>query len=253
MEGKAMDLHLAGHSYLVTGGSAGLGLATAEALAADGASVTITGRDRLRLDAACQRLGSDSRGVVADNADPAAAPRLVEEIVSRTGRLDGALISVGGPPPSPVMDTDDAAWRQAFETLFIGALRLARQCVKAMPNGGAIAFVLSSSVRAPLPGLALSNGLRPGLAMAAKTLADELGPVGIRVISLVPGRIATNRTNQLDAGRPGAREASEAAIPLRRLGQAEEFGRVAAFALSPAASYLTGCVLPVDGGLIRAL
>jgi len=116
--------------------------------------------------------------------------------------------------------------------------------------------VLSSSVRAPLPEMAISNGLRPGLAMVAKTLADELGPRGVRVNGLLPGRIATDRVAELDAstGDPdGARRAAEASIPLGRYGEPAEFGAVAAFLLSPAASFLTGVMLPVDGGLLRSL
>jgi 3-oxoacyl-[acyl-carrier protein] reductase len=214
--------------------------------------VTITGREEEALDLARRRLGPNSHAIVADNGDPN-APKVIDEIRARTGRLDGALISVGGPPASAVMETGDEAWLDSFSTIFVGAMRMARRCAQAMGAGGALAFVLSSSVRAPIPGLALSNGLRPGLAMAAKTMADELGPKGIRVVSLVPGRIATSRTDELDRARPGAREASEAAIPLRRLGQPEEFGRVAAFVLSPAASYLTGSVVLVDGGWVRAL
>jgi 3-oxoacyl-[acyl-carrier protein] reductase len=123
-------------------------------------------------------------------------------------------------------------------------------------EGGSIAFVLSSSVRQPITGLAISNGLRPGLAMVAKTLADEVGPAGIRVNGLLPARIDTARVRERDS-RTGDAEASRAAavesIPLRRYGTPEEFGRVAAFLLSPAASYLTGAMVPVDGGAIRAL
>jgi 3-oxoacyl-[acyl-carrier protein] reductase len=215
--------------------------------------VTITGRHKDALNEACRRLGDRAHAVVADNGDPATPARVVNDVLSRTGRLDGVLISVGGPPATRAMDTDDDAWLKAFETVFLGAVRLARHSARFMARGGAIAFVLSSSVRSPISGLALSNGLRPGLAGVAKTMADELGPEGIRVVSLAPGRIATERTAELDRGRPGAREASEAAIPLRRLGEPEEFGRVAAFVLSPAASYLTGCVIPVDGGGIRAI
>jgi len=113
--------------------------------------------------------------------------------------------------------------------------------------------VLSSSVKSPVGQLAASNGLRPGLAMVAKQLADELGPDGIRVLGLLPGRISTARTAELDARAPGRRAAAEATIPLRRYGTPEEFGRVAAFLLSPAASYLTGLVVPVDGGMLRSL
>jgi 3-oxoacyl-[acyl-carrier protein] reductase len=116
--------------------------------------------------------------------------------------------------------------------------------------------VLSSSVRAPLPGLGISNGLRPGLAMVAKELADELGPRGVRVNGLLPARIETDRVRRLDEGAAdpaAARAAAESAIPLRRYGQPEEFGRVAAFVLSPAASYVSGVMLPVDGGMLRGL
>ena len=125
---------------------------------------------------------------------------------------------------------------------------------RAGSEGTSIAFVLSSSVKSPIPGLAISNGLRPGLAMVAKTLADELGPNGTRVNGLMPGRIATDRLKELDAkgGDPeAARRASEKTIPLRRYGTPDEFGRVAAFVLSPAASYITGAIIPIDGGALR--
>lgn len=140
--------------------------------------------------------------------------------------------------------------------MFLGAVRLAREVGAALPAGGAMGLVLSSSVRSPLPEMAISNGLRPGLAMVAKTLADELGPRGVRVNGLLPGRIATERVAELDAttGDPEAtRRAAEATIPLGRYGEPEEFGAVAAFVLSPAASFVTGVMLPIDGGLLRAL
>jgi 3-oxoacyl-[acyl-carrier protein] reductase len=140
--------------------------------------------------------------------------------------------------------------------VLLGTVRLVKALVPVLGDGAAIGLVLSSSVREPIGHLAISNGLRPGLAMTAKALADELGPRGIRVFGLLPGRIATDRVLQIDGRHPdpqAARQASEASIPLRRYGRPEEFGRVAAFALSPAASYLTGVMLPVDGGLIRSL
>ena len=176
--------------------------------------------------------------------------------VERFGRLDGALISVGGPPAGTMMQTTDDQWRQAFEGVFLGALRLARTAAEAMGEGGSIALVLSTSVKAPMTNLAISNGLRPGLAMVAKTLADELGPRGIRVNGLMPGSIETERIQELNGLAPdpqAARAHAEGAIPLRRYGQPHEFGRAAAFVLSPAASYISGVALAIDGGVTRAL
>ncbi|MHB1931242.1 MAG: SDR family oxidoreductase [Acidimicrobiales bacterium] len=248
-----MDLGLADHTYIVTGGSRGLGYATAAALVAEGANVVVSSRDPAHVGAAVDRLGSRALGAVADNADPSAPDALVAAALERWGRLDGCLVSTGGPPPGTQTQVTDEQWRQAFESVFLGGLRMAARIGGRLGDGGAIAFVLSSSVRSPLPNLAISNGLRPGLAMAAKDLADELGPVGVRVFGLVPGRILTDRTAQTVGSDPEARRRAEALVPLRRLGRPEEFGRVAAMLLSPAASYVTGCVVPVDGGMIRAL
>ena len=248
-----MDLTLAGRGYLVTGGTRGLGRATASCLVEEGARVVVSGRDAASVEQTVSALGDQhSAGVVADNADPATAERLVRAALDRFGRLDGALISVGGPPPGPALAATDEQWRAAFESVFLGAVRVARAAVPALTDGGALAFVLSTSTRSPIAGLAISNGLRPGLAMLAKTMADELGPRGVRVLGLLPGRLATDRTLSLDADEQ-ARRGNENAIPLRRYGDPAEFGRVATFVLSPAASYLTGCMIPVDGGALRTI
>jgi len=253
-----MDLGLADRVYVLTGASRGLGYATAECLVADGARVVISSRDEGRVAEAVKRLGAEGQvaGIAADLGDPQTPDRLVRAAQDRFGRLDGALISVGGPPRGTAAATGDEQWRSSFETLFLGAVRLARTVAGAVPDGGAIAFVLSSSARAPIPELGISNALRPGLAGVAKDMADELGPRGVRVLSLLPHRIFTDRNRELFAatGDPARAQAeAEAAIPLRRLGTPEEFGRVAAFLLSPAASYLTGLSVPVDGGAVRSL
>ena len=247
-----MDLGLAGKAFLVTGGSRGLGLASAQVLVAEGAHVVLSARDPRAVATAADALGCT--GVVADAADPESPARLVEAALQAYGRLDGALISVGGPPPGPAMGLSDEQWRGAFEGVFLGAVRLCRAVVPALPlAGGSIALVLSTSVKAPVGGLAASNGLRPGLGMLAKTMADELGPRGVRVNGLLPGRVATDRLAEIDGPDPEVRARAEQAVPLRRSGLPEEFGRVAAFVLSPAASYVTGVMLPVDGGITRAL
>ncbi len=251
-----MDLGLDGSVFLVSGGTRGLGRAAANVLVAEGACVVVSGRNPAAVQAAAAELHPQrALGISADNADPAAPERLVAAAVARFGRLDGALISVGGPPGGGIDDLTDDQWRKAFDTVFLGAVRMARAVARALPvGGGSIAFVLSSSVHEPIRGLAASNGLRPGLAMVAKSMADEWGSAGIRVNGLLPGRIATDRLKSLDKSvRKGDASALRAAVPLKRDGDPAEFGRVAAFVLSPAASYVTGAMIPVDGGTYRGL
>jgi 3-oxoacyl-[acyl-carrier protein] reductase len=251
-----VDLGLTDRVYVLTGASRGLGFATAQCLVADGVRVVISSRDAGQVDEAVAALGPDAAGLAADIADPATPQRLIDLARERWGRLDGALISVGGPPQGTAASATDEQWRAAFETVFLGTVRTARTVAQALPAGGAIGLVLSVSVRMPVPGIGISNGLRPGLAGVAKDMADEYGPRGVRVVNLLPGRVMTDRNRELFAGAddPAAAERAEAAtIPLRRLGEPAEFGRVAAFLLSPAASYLTGISVPVDGGLLRCL
>lgn len=257
---RGMDLGLAGRAYVLSGASRGLGFATAEHLVRDGADVVIASRTRDSVDAAAEQLDStgpgSAVGLTADLADPQSAHALVDAAHEHYGRLDGVVISVGGPPGGTASGATDDHWRSAFESVFLGSLRLARTALEEARAPLAVTFVLSTSVRAPLAGLAISNGLRPGLAMVAKTLADEHGPHGHRVNVVLPGRFETARVRELEAGvdDPSAlRERIIAGIPLRRYGQPEEFGAVAAFLTSPMASYMTGSVVTVDGGSTRAL
>ncbi|MET9084730.1 SDR family oxidoreductase [Streptomyces sp. NPDC004237] len=247
-----MDLGLKDRVYVVTGATRGLGNATARELVADGAKVVVTGRDEKRAAEAAAELGPNAVGVAVDNADPDAPARLIAVARDHFGGFDGILVSVGGPPAGFVADNTDEQWRGAFESVFLGAVRLARAAAAELTDGGVIGFVLSASVYEPIPGLTISNGLRPGLAGFAKSLADELGPRGIRVVGVLPSRIDTDRVRELDgmSADPAATRAEhESRIPLRRYGTAEEFGRVAAFLMSPGASYLTGIMVPVDGGM----
>jgi 3-oxoacyl-[acyl-carrier protein] reductase len=251
-----MDLGLDGHAYVITGGASGLGFATAQKLVSEGARVLLSGRTSETLQSAVTRLGAGATHHVVDNGSPGAGAQLVQACLKDHGRVDGVLISVGGPPKGSVMDTTSQAWQDSFETIFLGALDIARTFAAELGPGGSIALVLSSSAKSPLPQMAISNGLRAGLAMVAKTLAEELGPRDIRVNMLLPGRIDTARLAYLDesTGDPeGARRRAISGIPLGRYGSPAEFGNVATFLLSPAASYVTGVALPVDGGLLRSL
>ncbi|WP_089105405.1 SDR family NAD(P)-dependent oxidoreductase [Streptomyces hyaluromycini] len=244
-----MDLGLKDRVYIVTGGTRGLGLAAARELTSGGAKVVVSGRSTHSLAAAEAELGGPGQavGVVADNADAGTPDRLMAAAHEAFKGLDGVLISVGGPPTGTTDSIDDEQWRASFESGFLGAVRLSRAVAARLGEGGVIGFVLSTSVYEPIPGLAVSNALRPALAGYAKTLAGEVGPRGIRVVGLVPAHIATDRTLELQS-ITGDAGTTAAGIPLRRLGTPEEFGRTAAFLLSPAAAYVTGSMVTVDGG-----
>lgn len=194
-----MDLELKGKVFIVTGGSRGLGFAAAGALVAEGAHVVIAGRDGQRAAQSAGQLGDNVVGVAGNTADPTAPDRLIAVARDHYGRFDGILIGTGGPAAGTAASSTDTQWREAFDSVFLGPVRLARKAAEQLAEGGVIAFVLSSSVYEPIPGLTVSNGLRPGLAGFAKSLADEVGPRGIRVVGLLPYRIYTQRAREIDS------------------------------------------------------
>jgi 3-oxoacyl-[acyl-carrier protein] reductase len=254
-----VDFELRGRSFVVGGASRGIGRAVAEELVEQGARVLLVSRGGGTLKSTASSLGCPY--VEAPMDDPATPERVRSAVDSELGgSFDGLLVNAGGPPPGAALSLTDEQWRGAFELLLAGPIRLLRELAPAISEGGAIAWVLSSSVRQPIPGLDASNAFRPGLAALVKVLARELGP-RVRVNGVAPGRIETDRVRELDelrAARTGesleeARGAAAAAIPLGRSGEPAEIGRAIAFLLSPAASYVSGLTLQVDGGSIAAL
>ena len=247
-----MDLGLTGKVFVVTAASGGLGRATADALGAEGARVILVARDAGRLDDAVAALGDGAVGLAADLGEPATGRRAAQLALDAFGRLDGAFVSTGGPPTGAALGNTDEQWRAAFDSVFLAAIRVTRAVVETALRPVSLAYVLSTSVKSPIPGLAISNGLRPGLAMRIKQLATEIGPQGSRAVGLMPGTIDTERI-QTVYDTEEKRQANTAAIPLGRFGKPAEFGKVAAFALSDAGSYLNGCIIAVDGGMLQAL
>jgi len=262
-----VNLGLKGKTAMVGGASKGLGFAVAHALSLEGAHVSMASRDRDAISAAGARLERETGAPVlahaADLSDAGAISAWHHATLDRFGGIDLLFTNTGGPPPGAALAFDDQTWRDGFELLVLSVVRLVRLAVPSMQarGGGAIVISTSSSVKEPIPILALSNVLRASVAALAKTLAGELAPSRIRVNNLIPGRIETDRLRQLDAvtsERAGIspeeqRSRMAATIPLGRYGQPDEFGQAAAFLLSEAASYITGASVQVDGGLIRGV
>ena len=241
-----MNLGLEGRTAIVCGASSGMGLATAEALAEEGANVAMFARGREALERESERLGALAvRGDVRNAAD---LVRLVEKTIEAFGGIDILVNNSGGPPPGTAVDLSDDALEDAVELLLLSVVRLTGLCLPHLGRSGhgRVINITSSTVRQPVDDLVLSNAVRPAVIGWAKTLAREVGSMGITVNSIAPGRIDTPRIAQLGHQDPTG-------IPLGRVGRPREIGDFVCFLASDRASYLTGTVVPVDGGLTRSL
>jgi 3-oxoacyl-[acyl-carrier protein] reductase len=249
--GGGVDLGLSGRTAIVCGASSGIGLAIAESLAGEGANVAMFARRRDLLQREAERLGA--LAVRGDVTNPADLKRLVDRTLEAFGGIDILVNNSGGPPRTPAVGLTDDQVEAAVELLLLSAIRLTTLCLPQLERSGRgrVINIESSSVREPIDNLALSNAVRPGVIGWAKTLAREIGPKKITVNSIAPGRIETERLAEAFAGKPRVDELDR--IPLRRFGQPREVAEVVCFLASDAAGYVTGAVIPVDGGLTRFL
>jgi len=257
-----MDLGLRGRTAFVAAASRGLGRGVALGLAAEGCDVGLCARDAGALEAVAVHIreaGARAVPSVADVTDEKALSAALQATVATTGRLDALVINAGGPPPGRFEEIGDEQWLEAYRLTLMSAVHMVREALPALRRSDAasILFLASWSVKQPIDGLLLSNAIRGAVNGLAKTLSRELAPQ-VRVNSILTGRIRTERTVAL-AGRSHPAADLEAilaeeatAIPLERFGTVEELARVAVFLSSPAASYITGVALPVDGGVVQA-
>jgi len=262
-----MDLGLKGKVAMVAGASRGLGYAVARGLAAEGALVSTGSRNEQAIAAAAAKIvaetGSQTLAHALDVRSGESIQAWFDATVGKFGGVDLLFVNAGGPPAGTVLSFDDAAWQGAFELLVLSAVRMVRLCAPSMKQrgGGAIVVSTSSSVKEPIPNLALSNVVRASVSALSKKLANELAADNIRVNHLLPGRIDTDRIRELDTIRAKATGTSEddvrvtnsKTIPLGRYGSPEEFGNAAVFLFSDAARYITGASVQVDGGLIKSV
>jgi len=247
-----MDLGLSGRTAAVAGASAGLGLAAAQVLVAEGVRVAICGRDRERIDAAAAELGGDAVPIVADVGTPDGATAFVEEATAALGPLDILVPNAGGPPAGTFASTPLDAYLPALQLNLLSTVAMCQAAVPAMVDRGwgRVVAITSASVRQPVPQLILSNTARAGVTGFLKTLSLEVAAQGVTVNSVQPGLHATDRLTHLygDDTSAAARD-----VPTRTVGRPEDFGAVVAFLCSDAARFVTGVALPVDGGSTRGL
>lgn len=262
-----MDLELKDKVVMVAAASKGMGFATALECAREGAIVSMASRDREAIEAAAQSIrdetGATVKAHVFDASDGDSIRRWADETQTDLGPIKGLLVNAGGPPTGQFDRFSDEEWQRAFELTLLSSIRMIRAVLPSMraSGGGSILAITSSSVKEPIDILLLSNVMRSGVTALIKSLSQELGPEGIRLNTLIPGKIDTDRlrgTNRMQAQKQGiSLEAQNArvqsGIPLRRFGDADEVGRACAFLLSDASSYITGVSLAVDGGLIKTV
>lgn len=260
-----MDLGLKDKVALVAASSKGLGYGVAKALAEDGAKVSLCSRTENEVQQAADTLnsetGAETLATACDLSDANSIQAWVNRTVDKWGQIDALLVNAGGPPAKYFKELSDEDWQNAFNLTLMSTIRMIRASLPHMPSGSAILTITSSSIVEPIPRLGLSTVMRAGVNGLVKTLADELAEDGIRINNIIPGRIETDRTRSLDMGvakrldisPEEAKSRSEQAIPMKRLGTTDEFGRMGAFLLSPAASYITGSSVRVDGGKISAI
>ena len=262
-----MNLGLSGKSALVTAASGGLGFATAKALAAEGAAVAICGRDMDRIQKATESIASIADAPIiaikADVSQSSDLQHLFDKVTEELGGLDILVSNAGGPPSGGFMNLTENHWDVAYQLTLQSVVRSVRYAVPHMQKrgGGRILAIVSSSVKRSLPNLTLSNVFRPAVQGLCKSLASELADDNIQVNCLAPGRIGTERTDELDRARAAkqgvsfeeVRASSVAQIPMGRFGTPDEFGRVAAFLCSEGAYYINGSTVLVDGGGVNCL
>jgi 3-oxoacyl-[acyl-carrier protein] reductase len=249
-----MDLGLEGKVALVTGGSKGIGFAIAAGLAAEGARVAVASRDPERVREAAEQIGG--HGIVFDSADLDAVPRVIEEVESALGPIDIYVANTGGPPAGPdPLGFSREQWEEAHRTLVLSPMAFLERLLPGMQERGwgRVVAVSSSAIREPIGAIQLSNAHRPGLVAAFKVLAKRVAADGVTLNTVLPGRIATERSFSTAGSREAAEADARESIPIRRLGSPEEMAAPAVFLCSERASYVTGTTLLVDGGMTASV